>query len=205
MLSTQRSLLFLQPSPLECRTEGGVQGFLPVIAGLDDGKFGENSCREIGGGIGSVGTEIFATADGRADDLVRAAAQSDQGGMDPTRTEEGAEDVPGGADREMLYIAAEVDFPTVRAENARLCLPLIGQPGEEPETDGLMSVLGIGYQPEPGIGEAAKLPKGGDDNGPIPPRSFLRPVFGRHFGEDKAGQGFADGEREQAHGRRLAG
>ena len=177
---------------------------MPVLAGLDDGKFREQPRREIRGAFnGGVGMEIFPAPGGGADDAVAAAAEAEQRGVDPAGTEIGTEDFTEGLDREMIGVSAEVDFPALAAENGVSRLPAVGQAGEQPEADRLVGVGGLDGKPEPGIREAAELAQGGDDDGPVTAGGFLRAVVNGHFRQDEAGEGFLDFQREQSHGRRF--
>ena len=123
--------------------------------------------------------------------------------MDPAGAEVGAEDFTGRVVGEWVVMPAEVDFPACGFENRTIGLPAFGQAGEQPEANGLMGIVGLDGEPQPGIREAAELAEGGHDDGPIPPGGFVRTVIGGHFRQDKAGEGFLDFQGEQAHAADL--
>ena len=124
--------------------------------------------------------------------------------MDPAGTEVGAKDFAGRLDREHLGVSAEVDFPTVAAENRVVCLPFLRETGEQPEADGFVGIVRRDGQSEPRIRQPAELAEGGHDDGPIAARGFFRTMIGGHFRQDEAGQGFLDFQREQSHEGRFA-
>lgn len=47
-----------------------------MVAGTDDGEFGELLEGNVGGGVAGVGAQVFATSDGGADDAVAAAFEA---------------------------------------------------------------------------------------------------------------------------------
>ncbi len=151
-----------------------------------------------------MGREILAATCGRPDDAVSRAADPEQCGMDPAGTEVRAEDFAGGPDWKFIGFPAEIDFPALAAENGIFHLPAVGQPRKQPEAHRLIGVAGLYGQAEPRVGKPAELPKGGYHDGAVTAGGFLGAVFGRHFRHNEAGQGFADFQREQAHGGRFA-
>ena len=177
---------------------------MPVVVGLNDREFRENPRRQLRGAFRGVGREIFAAIRRGADDAVRRAAETEQRGVDPARTEVGAEDFSRGLDGKFIRASAEIDFPALGAENGVLRLPAVRQTGQQPETDSLIGVNGLDGQSQPRVSKSAELPQGGHHDGAIAAGGFLGTVLGRHFRQDETGERFLDFEREQAHAGRFA-
>lgn len=159
-------------------------------AGLDDRKGGEDSWFGMNRRSERVGAEILAPVESGSDDLVGGVSDSEQRGMDPAGTQIGTQDFPIGLNGERMGISAEVDFPTLAAENGVLHLPRFGKAGQQPEADGFVALVRGNVQSEPGFFEAAELAQRSDDDGPIASGGLVRTMIGRHLWKHETWQWF---------------